>query len=243
MKLCFTGFDNPLTIQPGQVSVLEVHNKRWFTRLCQSLYEKVPHDALEPFALWADDGEELNYARSTVLVPSPLELPWNDKSMVGELRTKMVALMMEDDAVRQSVEKLAHELSSQTLSLGFRVQGDYAFALEWDLAKYLSSFGFGPELNTDAALIDSLIKFLDFMADVAPGKVLVFINLKIFLSENEQKRFFERVFFQNLLVILVEEVSSSGSFGNELKLVVDQDFLETRHEAQSACPFPSQGEI
>lgn len=226
MRLRFSGFTQSLEIASGKVAVLEVHNKALFSRVCQSLFIKDISTVPESFALWDDDGVEVSFVRNSILVANPLLLPWEDKALVNGARTKLLERIMEDEGVRQSTEMLAQKLSSEIAELCLQMNGNYGFVLEWDPARYLTSFGFGPEVIAADSLIDNLIRYLDFIADVAADKVLVFVNLKIFLDEKGQQRFFERVFLHGLYVLLLEEVPDSSCRDNQAKLVVDQDFLE-----------------
>ncbi len=59
------------------------------------------------------------------------------------------------------------------------------------------------------------------------NKALLFVNLKTFLTEKEVARFYERVFFHELRVLMLENDADMNSYALEDKMVVDQHFLES----------------
>lgn len=225
MRLRFSGLMHPLAIEPGKVSVLEVHNRRLFSRICQSIASLKGEQAVEPFALWDENGE-VRPSEALLLSFDPFSLPWDDRRLTNGLLSSIDAMVLEDERVRGEIESLASRLSSRIASLCFQVEGDYRFGIEWELRRYLKAFAFDADRNADDSLIDNLIKYLDFVADVALNQTMVFANLKVFLDEKELARFYERVFFRKNKVVLLETIADDRAFGNEIKLCVDQDFLE-----------------
>lgn len=226
MNVRFSGLMNPVELHGGSASVLEVHNKVLFARMCQSISSQKGECAVEPYSIWSDAGDELNPVQALLWVGDPCNLPWEDRALVGSLRSSVEQLALEDESVRQRIESLSVQLSSAIAQVCFQIEGEYKFALEWELQRYLKTFNFHADYDTEASLFDNLIKFIDFVADVMADKVIVFLNLKIFLGKDELKRLYERVFFRNISILLIESVEDTVSYDHEIKLVVDQDFLE-----------------
>ena len=84
MNLVLSGFSEALTLGSDRVSVLEVHNRRLFARICQSLASELDSEALEPYALW--NGEDQRSSRNYFLfVFNPFELPWSERALMGEV--------------------------------------------------------------------------------------------------------------------------------------------------------------
>ena len=117
-------------------------------------------------------------------------------------------------------------LSAKLLELGFGMNSDYAFGLEWDLKRYLKFRGFGIDQQESQTLLDSLIDFLSLALDAGCKKVITFVNLKTFLTENETKALFEHVFYSKISVLLLENVRDEIVYDYERKITVDLHFLE-----------------
>lgn len=227
MILRFSGLEHPIRITAGRPAVVEVSNKILFSRMCISLHSELGEEAPEPFSIWSDEGKELNPAKCCLMIESPIILPWADRKLIGNLQSCFEQMMLENETSRLDIEQTAKQLEYSVERLGFQVEGDYSFALEWDLRQFLKAFRFGPEYDLSDPLIDNLIKFLDFTADVMAGQLLVFFNLKNFLGIKDLERFYERVFFREMPVLLMESTRDPNEYEPEIKLAIDQDFLET----------------
>lgn len=227
MNVCFTGLQAPLVVDDQAVSVLEVHNRALFARLSSALISGAGVDAVESYTLWGSDGEELKPSGQFLVVTCPLELPWGDKVLSGGLASHVERLMCEDERVRRDVEDAFALLRSRVCQLALSLESEYTFDVDWELKRYLRTYGFGVELVDDEPLLDKLIKFLTLAKDASLNKVILFVNLKPFLTENELEQFYEQAFFSKLRVLLVENACDTLWYERERKYVIDQDFLES----------------
>lgn len=226
MNLVLSGFSEALTLGSDRVSVLEVHNRRLFARICQSLASELDSEALEPYALW--NGEDRRSSRNYFLfVFNPFELPWSERALMGEVLERVEDMFLAEDDVRQEIETAGRALSERVASLGLRLQSDYAFEVQWEMRKYLKAFDFGVEVDPFDALLDNLIKFLKFASDAAFEKQLVFVNLKNFLEPDEVQEFYRQAVFLELNVLLLENVPDDAVFEYERKMCIDKDSLQS----------------
>lgn len=76
MKLILSGFPEALDLGSDAVSVLEIHNRTLFSRVCQSLFSELDDEALEPYAFW-DDDERRSSRNQFLFVFNPFALPWS----------------------------------------------------------------------------------------------------------------------------------------------------------------------
>lgn len=227
MKVCFAGLNAPILVDDAAVSVLEVANRALFARICGSLASGLGADALEPYSLWDDADAELKPNAQFLLVASPLELPWDDKLLSGGLAARLEKMAFEDEGVRQSIEEAFAVLRSKLAQVALGLDSDYTFGVDWELKRYLRTYGFGVDLVEDEPLIDKLIKFLKLAKDASLKRALLFVNLKLFLTENELELFFEQAFFSRLSVLLVENTQDDACHQHERKYTIDQDLLES----------------
>lgn len=226
MKLVISGFELPLDVKPGFASVLEVENPRLFGRICQSLLSFEGRRAIEPYALWGDQGKEVKPKDAYLAIANPFSLPWSDREFVAGLYRRMELLVLEDHELREEMETLARDLSSSVAALGFQLSSDYRFGVEWQLSHYLKAFGFGIDRFGDDSLLDSLIKFVSLASDVSLERALLFVNLKTFLSQNDIELLYEQAFLSGIALMLLENKMSAEYSEREVKRGIDQCFLE-----------------
>lgn len=240
MNICFSGFDGDIEVRRGVTTVLEVSNRTLFSRVYSSIATGAGDLALEPYVVWGEDGKEKKSANTFLLAADPMKLPWDDRAMAGALASRYEEVLFEDETVRLEVETAFSALRSRMVAIALQLQSDYSFGVDWDAKRYLKSFGFGVELSDNDLLIDRIIKFLLLAEDVQLKKAIVFVNLKLFLTEIDLKRFFDQVFFSNLAVLMLETIHDGTCYNRERKYIIDQDLLEIWPSDSISMPVSPQ---
>lgn len=226
MKLVFSGLENSLHINAGQISVLQIASKPLFARICQSLFAEDDIDNLEPFSLWDNDGKELNIKQNTMPVLNPFDLPWHDKGLKEALYKNMTERLDENDALKNEVEA-AHRQFIQLLSqLSLSYNANYTFNLDWTLSQSLKAFGFCIDRQDVETLFDNLIRFIEFISDICYKKPLFFVNLDKFLTNELLLEFKNLVFFYNIPVVILSQGKEDLSAISDENLYIDLDLLE-----------------
>lgn len=226
MKLVFSGLETPIDLAPGYASTLQIANETLFARIVRSLASSAGSLALEPYTLW-DDGVELRPSTSLMVVQNPLQLPWGDRSLMGEVVKRIEREFLEDEDLRRGIEAMDSALSAKLLDLGFGMNSDYGFGLEWELKRYLKFRGFGVDMQDSKPLLDNLLNFLSLALDADCKQAIAFVNLKTFLTQNDLKALFDYVFYSKLTVLLIENKADEVVYDYERKLVVDLHFIES----------------
>lgn len=224
MKLVIDGLERAVELKEGRAATLQVENPVLFSRLVRSIASQDEDCTFERFSLW--DGEERMKAKDSLLVVTDLlNFPWDHRLLLGAVLKKMEFL--EDEDVRQAVEASHQALSSKLLSIGMGYDSDYGYGAEWDFKRYLKMMAFGIDTHDDDSYIDSIIRFLSLAFDANCKQVIVFVNLKTFLSKSELKGMFDHIFSTRLKVLLLENKCDNTRYENEEKHVVDLQFLES----------------
>lgn len=226
MRLVFAGLDGPLELASGECATLEVENQTLFTRLVLSLRSFEGRFAAEPFTLWEGD-EELKPSDSMLVIDNPLSPPWDERALLGRIIKQMEREFLEDEDMRQAVGGLQEAMNARLMSLGMGMNTDFAFANDWDFKKYLKFVGFGVDYQENRSFLDNLSNFLSLALDAGDQRVLVFVNLKTFLSKNDFESLLEQVFYQKTRVLLLENKHDECSYEHEHKRLVDLHFLES----------------
>lgn len=243
MRVSFAGFDNPIELSRSKIAVLQIENKALFARVVQSLLQSKGMDALEPYTVWDELGNVIPPGKAFLPVCNPFCLPWDHKSLAGGLYAKLESVLRIDEEASAKLQLLGSRLRSEICCMGFDLNGDYGFAVEWELRRFLKAFGFGIEPQEGASLLDNLIRFFDYVADMAIVETLLFVNLKTFLTEKELSSVYERLFFHGIRALLLENHESKHYNELERKTVVDQHFVEYEIIGWSESPSSTQGGI
>ena len=226
MRLVFAGLDRPLELEPGICSTLEVESQALFVRIVRSLMSGEGRYADEPYSVWEED-EELRPKDALLVIDNPLQLPWDERGFMGSVIKQIEREYLEDEDMRRAVEGLQSAMASQLAALGMGLNADFGFGQEWDFRRYLKFMGFGVSYQESKSFLDNQLNFLSPALDSGDKRVLVFVNLKTFLSENDFKLFSEQVFFQKTRVLLLESKLDKSIYQYENKRCIDLDFIES----------------
>lgn len=226
MKLSFMGLENTLDIAPGRVSVLQIESVKLFARICQSLLNSNQSDRLEDFSLWDDNGREVSAKSVFFPIVDPFKLPWYDRAIVAALYEQMKNYLWEDETIRAEVEQAHQYFEHLICDLSLRMNASYSFEAEWDLNQSLKAYSFGIDRSDSVSLLDNLIRFIELIHDIGSKKVLLFINLEKFLTEEELLELENQLFFHDLRALMLVQGSVGIHLRNPIKLFIDQEFLE-----------------
>ncbi len=204
MKLVFSGLEHPIELLEGRPSVLQIENPALFTRLCLALLSGEGRFASEPYTIWQEDSE-LKPKDSLMVISDPLNLPWDERSLMATVIKRMEREFLEDEDLRGKMEAAEAFLRERLSSLDLGFNADYEFALQWDLKRYLKYLGFGASYCFEKSYLDNLLNFLSLALDSGCKRVLVFVGLKKFLTKTELEVLYEHVFYSKLSVLLLRE--------------------------------------
>lgn len=225
MMIRFSGFSDAVEVDARKVSVLEIHNRTLFARVYSALNSQRGVEAVEPYSLWEGE-EQRDSAGWFISIQNPCDLPWGHRLLEGALGARLTALVHEDDAVRLMLEERFKALQEDIGKVALQLQSDYAFDLEWDMKRYLKTFGFGVDIVDDEPLFEKQIKFLKTAQDVGLKNVLLFVNLKLFFDKKAIEEIYNQAIFSGLRLLLLETVPDDRLFSGERKYIIDQDLLE-----------------
>ena len=227
MRLVFSGFENPLELEAGEASVLQVENGALFARVAGSLRSGCGRYALEPYSFW-DEEREVAPKDALLFISDPLSLPWDDRTFLSAVVKRVEREFLEDEDLRMEVEETEGALRRKLELLDMGFNADVGFALEWDLKRYLKLLGFGIAFQEEKTFLDNLLNFLSYALDAGCKKVICLVNLKTFLTKNELEQLYEHIFFLKLRVLLLENKRDDSSYEHERKIAIDLQFLEHR---------------
>lgn len=224
MKVVFSGLEDAFELVPSVPFVLEIQNPTLFSRMCQSFAGNEGEFSVEPYTLW--EGEEQLKTRDVFLpVYDVFTLPWDARVLGSLLHKRIETMLFDDEDVRLVLEGLNEQIMQRLFEISIFLHSDYAFASEWDVKKYMKAFSYGVEYNVDDTLFDSLIKFLGYARDMQFKGTLVFLNLSNFLTNKEYQSVLDKVFFEDLSVILLENNFAYTFDGNFIHYRIDQEFV------------------
>ena len=222
-KLIIEGIDEPILIDEGMTTSLAVANKTFFSRLVSSLLDG-SGDGLEKFVFCKDE-KNIKFSKVALSIVNPFDLPFKNASLLKNLFQKVEDAVKYNDSVLIKVNELQLLLSQAFEDANKNFNGNYDFGIEFDVKKYLKTFGYSSDVERASSLLESLILFLNFVADVAPEMVLFFVNLGYFLGNDDLNSFCKEIFSLKLTAFMVDSGDRLPRLCNTRNYAIDQHFI------------------
>lgn len=223
MKLIFETPEFDFEIPEFNITSIDIENPVLFTRILTSLSVDDATLAPEKYRFYIDD-KIVSFPRNSIAVLNPIDLPFKNSTLLTALYKKIEADITQDDLMLMELQELQIKMRSAYQRATLNYFSDYEFDIELDIKKYLKSFGFANRFDPDVSLIDNLMKFLEFVADISHDKVILIVNLKIFLSKNEYIELCKYAFFLKITLLSINSGVKLYNFDEEKNYIIDLDF-------------------
>lgn len=225
MRIKFASVEAALEIARGEVGVLDVANRKLFSRFALAALESFGPETLEPARLQGDGAKLVSASKALFIVGDPLHLDFGRRELVSLLFKRIGREALDCEAV-DDLERLNLVLQSAIRNLSLSMHGEYSFHADWDIAKYLKAQGFSFDLSAASTLYDKLQAFIGIAADLLVGKCIVFVSLQRYLAIDEYRCFVEECRARQLQVLLIESGAYRPFCPWERVVVIDENYIE-----------------
>lgn len=225
MRIKFSRFEPIIELCQDAVEVVEVNERTLFSRIVLSLQSELGERALEPYHCF--DGNRTVSPKGKFLLLDNLPLlPIGDRNLEKALHQKVAEevdnILIEEGG--SDIEELGHRLHGAIEMVDLNLWGKYDFKVNWDLATFLKSFGYGVHYDEAESLLERCIRFFGLCVDIGFEKPLIAVNLKSFLSQNELSELYEQAFFHGIQLCLLESWHDDKLLKHERKTALSSCF-------------------
>ena len=222
MNLIYTFLDNKIDLYNDYVNSIEILNNNYFYRLTNLVYKYSNNQETEEF-YFTENNEEIKLNKKIRIITNYYDFDFNNKKYINEL-IKNISNNTDDNILlklNNNYNKLYKVLSSliNSVDLNFKVD----IYDEFSINEILNNFNLS--IPSKDNLLDNLILLIDIEKQFNINKVLVFINLKDYLSREEIIEFEKYCIYNNVYVILFDN-SKYKNNSYEKKFIIDNDLSE-----------------
>lgn len=223
MKMFINYIENELILDKQNVLSIEVENKDVFNKLVKD-YNLISNGELcDQIRLYDNNSvEDLKVASFFNVFTDYYNLDINNKKIIN-----LIASIVEDEFNDKEIN-IVSKLYKNVESILKSKFNDFNFKLDvsngFELKSVLKLFKV--EVLLSDVLIDNLYTLIDVLKICSPDSVIVFINLKLYLSVSELNELYKYAIYNELYMIMID----FGTYGickdYEKKLVIDEDLFE-----------------
>ena len=211
MKLVYTELEQQLIFQENRVNVLVIEHKELFCRMIQELAKQI--DGVEGRFVLSDNDKILKIDKDVGLVVNPFALEINSRKALTGLYNELGKLGINEEnylntcRVKGQIAEYIYGLLNQV---------DYALKFQDDFN--LQSLFKALEVEFEAGEEN----FLDVCSKFQKVKILAFVNLKTYLTNDELKKIYKEAFYRKIQLLLLEN-SVEQELAEEAVSIVDAD--------------------
>jgi CRISPR type II-A-associated protein Csn2 len=222
IKITKYEIENQIVLAPEFILTLQIENPAHLYKNASELFNQCNGES-GGFHLLRNDAP-LNFETDAEMLTDPVSFEINNKRFVNLLHKKFFDFFKSAENL-PALCGIEHEMTE--LFDKFQMQSginiNYAAALDYS---YLLK-GFGVKLQDGAAsLLEKLVCYINFAAQLKPVSVFIIMFAKEFLCEDEIRALHEHCRYQQISLMFIEGANPDPPKAYEHKLIIDKDLCE-----------------
>lgn len=224
MIIRIMGFENPIDFKEDYVNVLEISNVQQFSSFVLK-FDKALHDMEYTELVLLDQNIRLDFSKNTLMVMDVLSINYNDKKIVNEAYNLMNNEVMQDNSLNNDYQKLVNDVYNYLLRFTTNLTFDTYISNDVKINDLLKVFSFKIDNEYAESILEKILLLIDIIVALKPNMLLIFVNLKCFLTQAELMELYKYVLYKNQKILLVEN-KKQELLQYENKNVLEADYYD-----------------
>lgn len=223
MIMSIFGLNNKISLEEGNINVLEIYNKKLFYNLI-TILNKSDNDMEDNQIVLMQNDERISIGKNVFVLTDVFNIDFNSKKILNKLYSTLIENVKnrQDDELENITLKLRNYLIEEINELPF----EFSIKSELELNDLLKAF----ELKIDTICYTTIVEKIEFIIDIIStlkiATILVIPNLKIYLDENELIEIYKYSIYNNVQLLIIENSNSEELLKYEIKNIIDEEFDE-----------------
>lgn len=222
MKLTIKYLDNDIDIKENEVYALEIENKNYFYRIVRDFHNICDNNIVDDIYLSDDNNNEINYFNKFKIFIDFFDFNFDSKKNTNDIIkyvNKNISVEVKESILNQYnkiIKLYKKEINNIDIPLTIET--------ETDSDNITKSLKISIEINQ--SLIDNLLLLIDLEKNIGTKNILIFINLKQYLTRSELEELYKYSIYNGVLILLIDSQCYGGTLNNERKLIIDENLDE-----------------
>ncbi len=216
MRIIEEKFGIQISLHSECTCVLIIEDRSILTEVIRLLYEQM--EGKEEYFMLFDSDQKLPFTKKVEFILEPFSLSVNDRKILASIHSELSTLSNE----KYIVEK--NELHKNILCyLDLIVQESeqpLTYNENTDIQGLLKLFEL--KVEEDVELLEKIMLYLKLCVYLKKVQVIIFFNLKLYLSENELLYLYEYAMYNKVCLLLIEH-NEMEKLLNEKICILDSD--------------------
>ena len=222
MKLIIKYIDNDIELKENEISAIEIENKRYFYRIVKDLYDIYDNELSEDIYLIDDNNKEINISNKIKIFIDYFNFKLDSKKYTNDITKYINKVLSEEtkETLLNQYKKIINLYKKELNNIDFPLVLDTDLDIE-NITKLIKV-----SIDTNKELINNLFTLIDLENIFQTKNILVFINLKQYLSKEEIEELYKYSIYNRITLLLIDSQSYGTTLTNERKLIIDENLDE-----------------
>ncbi len=222
MKINIDYIENEIILLDNKIFTLEIENKSYFYRLIND-FNLVSKNVLSDNIKFFDDkNSEINLSNKIDVVVDYFNIDFNSKKITNSLY-KLISTNIGDDdksKLENYYAKIKNVLSKSFLdyNLPLIINDEFNIEIVLKLLKV--------NIESKNNLLDNLFLLIDINNIFHINELIIFVNLKQYLSKDELLELYKYCLYNNVRILLIDSQCYGVTNKFEKKLIIDGNLDE-----------------
>ena len=223
ISLRFDNIETKINFDERYINILQISNKELFKRISYNI-NKAVKDEIDEVVMF-DENKIYNISKEVMVI--------NDFYSIDLNSTKMLKLLYKDIATKYTLEYGYESIQLDIKDVYNSIVdtlNDYDFNFtykeEIDIIDLIKSLDVKFDREFYDNPYDNLMYLYDVVSNFKICKIIVLINAKLFLNENEIKQMYKQALHKDIKLLLIEYGDEEDILEYESKIYIDEDFDE-----------------
>lgn len=222
MKINCNYIDNSIIFDDDKINVIEIENKKIFYRFVRDLYSISNGDVLEEFVYLNNNNIEINLVNKIKIINNYFDFDFTSKKYGVEIIKKLVSNINDED--KDAIIVLQNRIYQKVNKQLQKFDIPLFISNDIDIGTVLKNLKI--EIKEYNNILNNLFLLIDIEKTFNLSNILIFINLKQYLSDKELKELYKYSIYNSVKILLVDSQHYNNVNNFEKKLYIDTDLVE-----------------
>lgn len=222
MKINIDYLDNQIILNDNSVNSVEVENKKYFYRIVNDLYDIYTGNISEFISFFSSEDKELTAYNKIKIFINYFDFGFETKKVLNDISKFVNQNISEEEklSITKDYQKLLNTYKKilNNIDLPIKINEDINYE---DITK-LIKLG----INYNNNILENILLLIDIEKTLGNNNILVFINLKQYLSSAELNELYKYSLYNNIKILLLDSQLYSDKLYNEKKLIIYENLDE-----------------
>lgn len=218
--------ENDIIFKEEYINVLQIQDKKLFTNVINSLNDNINNieDTKERIII-LDNDIEIKIEKEVLMIIDVFNIDFNQKKIQSALYNKIEKIYKQEFERMSEFQIIFQKLQLNVLDVFNEFPFEFNYKESIGIQEYLKLLGLKIS-NNKGKIIDTVFSLIDVVEYLSAAKLLVFVNLKLYPSDDELNEIYKYAMYKKVNILLIETGEEKEPIENEKILYIDSDYDE-----------------